>query len=55
MFSTNPFAELSASIDPAIMQTYVIVMILCVVLGAKKRAALSSGNAAGTGSGSGAA
>mgnify|MGYP001998924996 FL=1 len=33
MFSTNPFAELSASIDPAIMQTYVIVMILCVVLG----------------------
>ena len=33
MFSTNPFAELSASIDPAIMQAYVIVMILCVVLG----------------------
>ena len=33
MFSTNPFAELSASIDPVIMQTYVIIMILCVVVG----------------------
>ena len=33
MFSTNPFAELSASIDPVIMQAYVIIMILCVVVG----------------------
>lgn len=33
MFTTNPFAELSAFISPAIMQTYVIVMILLVVGG----------------------
>ena len=30
---TNPFAELSASIPPAIMQTYVVVMLLLVVGG----------------------
>ena len=33
MFSSNPFAELSASIPPALMQTYVILMILLVVGG----------------------
>jgi len=33
MFTSNPFAELSASIAPAVMQTYVIVMILLVVAG----------------------
>lgn len=33
MFSSNPFAELSASISPAVMQTYVIIMILLVVGG----------------------
>jgi hypothetical protein len=33
MFSINPFAELSATIDPVIMQTYVIIMFLCVVIG----------------------
>lgn len=33
MFSSNPFAELSASIPPAVMQTYVIIMILLVVGG----------------------
>ncbi len=33
MFTTNPFAELSASIPPAIMQAYVAVMILLVVGG----------------------
>ena len=33
MFTTNHFAELSASISPAIMQTYVIVMIVLVVGG----------------------
>lgn len=33
MFTTNPFAELSASISPAIMQTYVVVMVLLVVGG----------------------
>lgn len=33
MFSSNPFAELSASISPAIMQTYVVVMILLVAGG----------------------
>jgi hypothetical protein len=32
MFS-NPFAELSASVPPAIMQTYVVVMALLVVAG----------------------
>ena len=33
MFTNNPFAELSASIPPAIMQTYVIVMVILVVAG----------------------
>jgi len=33
MFINNPFAELSASIAPAVMQTYVIVMIILVVAG----------------------
>jgi hypothetical protein len=33
MFTTNHFAELSASIPPGIMQAYVVVMILLVVGG----------------------
>ena len=33
MFTTNPFAELSASISPEIMQAYVILMVLFVVGG----------------------
>ncbi len=33
MFTTNPYAELSASISPTIMQTYVIVMIALVIGG----------------------
>jgi hypothetical protein len=33
MFTSNPFAELSASIPPAVMQTYVVVMILLVAGG----------------------
>lgn len=33
MFSSNPFAELSQSIPPAIMQTYVVIMIVLVVGG----------------------
>ena len=33
MFSTNPFGELSASIPPAIMQAYVMVMVFLVVAG----------------------
>lgn len=33
MFTTNPFAELSASISPAVMQTYIVIMILLVVGG----------------------
>jgi hypothetical protein len=33
MFTTNPFATLSASVSPALMQAYVIVMILLVVGG----------------------
>ena len=33
MFTSNPFAELSASIAPSVMQTYIVVMILLVVLG----------------------
>ena len=31
MFTSNPFAELSASMPPAVMQTYVVVMALLVV------------------------
>ena len=33
MFTSNPFAELSASVPPAIMQAYVILMALLVVGG----------------------
>lgn len=33
MFTTNPFAELSATISPSVMQTYVVIMILLVVGG----------------------
>ena len=33
MFSSNPFAELSASVSPAIIQAYVILMALFVVGG----------------------
>jgi len=33
MFTTNPFAELSAIISPAVMQTYVVIMILLVAGG----------------------
>ena len=33
MFTSNPFAELSASVLPAIMQAYVVVMAVMVVAG----------------------
>lgn len=33
MFTSNPFAVLSASVSPTIMQTYVVVMALLVVGG----------------------
>ena len=33
MFTRNPFAELSASISPAVMQTFVVVMIILVAVG----------------------
>ena len=33
MFTSNPFAELSAFIPPVVMQTYIVVMILMVVVG----------------------
>ena len=33
MLTTNPYAELSASIPPSVMQTYIIVMIFLVVAG----------------------
>jgi len=33
MFTTNPFAELSAHVSPVIMQTYVIAMAVLVVAG----------------------
>ncbi len=33
MFTSNPFAELSAFIPPAVMQTYVVVMLLMVAGG----------------------
>ncbi len=33
MFTTNPFAELSASLSPAVMQTYVVVMFILVIAG----------------------
>jgi len=33
MFTINPFAELSASIAPVVMQTFIVVMIMLVALG----------------------
>jgi hypothetical protein len=33
MFTLNPFAELAASMSPAVMQTYVVIMFLLVVAG----------------------
>jgi hypothetical protein len=33
MFTTNPFAGLSASLSPSVMQTYVVVMFILVVAG----------------------
>lgn len=33
MFSINPYAELSAFVPPSVMQTYVVIMILCVAGG----------------------
>ena len=33
MFSINPFAALSASLSPAVMQAYVVVMFLLVIAG----------------------
>ena len=33
MFTNNPFAALSVSLSPAVMQTYVVVMIVLVVAG----------------------
>jgi hypothetical protein len=33
MFTNNPFAELSASISPAVMQGYVVLMIILVAAG----------------------
>jgi hypothetical protein len=33
MFATNPFAELSASIPPAAIQAYVVIMIILVAAG----------------------
>jgi hypothetical protein len=33
MFTSNPFAELSGSVSPAIMQAYVILMALLVAGG----------------------
>ena len=33
MFSHNPFAELSASVSPSVMQAYVVVMAVLVAGG----------------------
>jgi hypothetical protein len=33
MFTSNPFAELSASIPPTVMQTYVVIMVVLVAGG----------------------
>lgn len=33
MFNSNPFAALSASVSPAVMQTYIVVMAILVVAG----------------------
>ena len=48
--TTNPFAELSASISPSVMQAYITVMIVLVAVGTnydvlhKKSARYSRGN-----------
>ena len=33
MFTTNPFAELAASVPPVVMQTFLVIMILLVIGG----------------------
>jgi hypothetical protein len=33
MFTSNPFAEISASVAPGVMQAYVVLMILLVIVG----------------------
>lgn len=33
MFTSNPFAGLSASIAPSVMQTYIVIMVILVVAG----------------------
>ena len=33
MFTSNPFAEISAYIAPSVMQTFVLIMIFLVVAG----------------------
>ena len=33
MLTTNPFAELSATIPPSVMQTFVVIMVILVVAG----------------------
>ena len=33
MFTSNPFAELSATVPPAVMQAYVVIMIVLVAAG----------------------
>ena len=33
MFTHNPFAELSALLSPAVMQGYVVLMVVLVILG----------------------
>ena len=34
MFTSNPFAALSASISPGVMQTYIVVMVILTTMGA---------------------
>ena len=33
MFTSNPFAELSASLSPTVMQAYIVIMVLMVAGG----------------------
>ena len=33
MFTSNPFAELSAFVPPAVMQTYIVIMAVLVAVG----------------------
>ena len=33
MFTSNPFAELSAFVPPTVMQTYIVVMVVLVAVG----------------------